>query len=90
MGGMFGPLAILVGAVLYFLPALLIKGYRNAGSVFILNLLLGWTGVAWIIALVWAMKERGGPKLSEMRPCPACRQLIHNAAWKCPHCGTSS
>lgn len=42
--------------VAYFLPALnaLLKRHRNGGAIFVLNLLLGWSGLGWIIALVWS------------------------------------
>lgn len=45
--------------VLYFLPALkaFIKGKRDAWAIFALNLLLGWTFIGWVVALVWALTE---------------------------------
>lgn len=45
--------------VLYFLPtfvAMLTKN-KNVPSIFILNLLLGWTLIGWIIALIWSVKK---------------------------------
>jgi hypothetical protein len=30
---------------------------RDAISISVLNLLLGWTMIGWVIALVWALKE---------------------------------
>ena len=46
------------GFVLYFLPAILAFGRskRDAVSILVLNLFLGWTAMGWIIALVWALK----------------------------------
>ena len=41
---------------LYFAPAI-IAGWRHhhqAASITVLNLLLGWTILGWIIALIWA------------------------------------
>lgn len=38
----------------YFLPAIVGRRKRNAGAIFLLNLLLGWTMIGWIVALVWA------------------------------------
>ena len=46
--------------VIYFLPAVMAYAYdkKNATAIFLLNLLLGWTILGWIIALVWsAMKD---------------------------------
>lgn len=49
--------ALWVGVlILYFLPALVanLKGKKNSGAILVLNLLLGWTGIGWVIALVWS------------------------------------
>jgi len=48
-----------LGFVLYFLPAILafVRSKRDAGAILVLNLLLGWTAIGWVIALVWALKE---------------------------------
>jgi Superinfection immunity protein len=45
--------------VLYFLPAIIAfaRSKRDAVSILVLNLLLGWTAIAWVIALVWALKQ---------------------------------
>lgn len=47
------------GFVLYFLPAIIgfARGKRDAVSILVLNLLLGWTAIGWVIALVWAVKQ---------------------------------
>lgn len=41
---------------LYFLPAVVanLKGKKNSSAILVLNLLLGWTGIGWVIALVWS------------------------------------
>ena len=44
----------LVAAVLYFLPTIIGHGKRDATGIFIVNLLLGWTGIGWFVALLWA------------------------------------
>jgi hypothetical protein len=43
--------------VLYFIPALVAFDRRhcNKASILVLNLLLGWTFVFWVAALVWAL-----------------------------------
>jgi hypothetical protein len=48
---------------IHFLPAFIavVREHRNAGMIFILNLLLGWTVIGWVILLVWAcVGERRG------------------------------
>ena len=48
-------IAVVAGLALYFLPTIVGRDKRNAGAIFTLNLLLGWTLVGWVVALVWAM-----------------------------------
>ena len=59
MDVLFTLVVIAIGGVIYFLPSLMAKGYRNAGAIFTLNLLAGWTFIGWVIAIVWAVKVRG-------------------------------
>ncbi|WP_396189723.1 superinfection immunity protein [Flavobacterium sp.] len=51
----------------YFLPST-VAYYRrdkcgNVNSIFVLNLFLGWTLVGWVIALIWAMKDKPQPQV---------------------------
>ena len=50
---------VIILAGLYFVPWLiaLVDGHRDRAAIFILNLLLGWTIIGWIVALVWAFKK---------------------------------
>ncbi len=43
--------------VMYFAPWLvaLMRRHHNAGAIFVLNLLAGWTFFGWVAAMVWAM-----------------------------------
>ena len=60
---MFSVLVILIlslfGLALYFLPTIIAqqKGHRSLGGIFALNLLLGWSLLGWIGALVWALSN---------------------------------
>ncbi len=46
----------LIPLLLYFLPWMiaLIRGHHNAGAIFLLNLLLGWTLIGWLFAFIWS------------------------------------
>lgn len=48
--------AIFFGLALYFLPWLVARGrdHHQAGAIAMLNLLLGWTVLGWVAALIWA------------------------------------
>ena len=41
---------------LYLLPSLIsfLRRNKNYPAIFLLNLLLGWTGIGWVVALVWS------------------------------------
>jgi hypothetical protein len=47
------------GFVLYFLPSIIAfaRSKRDAVSILVLNLFLGWTAIGWVIALVWALRQ---------------------------------
>jgi hypothetical protein len=43
--------------LLYFLPSIIGHEKRSFAGIFLLNLLLGWTVVGWIVALIWACTD---------------------------------
>ena len=51
---------ILLLVVLYFAPSIiaLARSHHNKLAIFALNLLLGWTGLGWIGALIWSLTRR--------------------------------
>ncbi|WP_300526753.1 superinfection immunity protein [Maricaulis sp.] len=51
-----GPEIVIVSFIIGFLPTLiaLLRGHDNTFAIFLTNLLLGWTGIGWIIALIWS------------------------------------
>ena len=53
LGGVETGIAALV---VFFLPVLiaLLRGHDNTFAIFLTNLLLGRTGIGWIIALIWS------------------------------------
>ena len=54
---LFGGFGFLLA--LYFLPSIIAmaRSKRDALAIFLLNLFLGFTGVGWIVALIWAAKQ---------------------------------
>lgn len=48
-----------VGLAFYFLPWLIAKGreHQNSLAIFWTNALLGWIGIGWIAALLWALTD---------------------------------
>ena len=85
---------ILVMLAVYFVPAMVAasRKHNNLTAIFALNLLLGWTVLGWVAAIVWALTgnitNRGPTPQTHVR-CPDCRELILVGARKCKHCGTA-
>jgi hypothetical protein len=50
-------LLFIIGLFFYFIPTLLAISKKQAGSVFMVNLFLGWSLIGWIIAFVWALRN---------------------------------
>lgn len=48
---------ILFGIFIYFIPTLIAIGKRNFVAILALNLLLGWSIIFWIVALVWSLTK---------------------------------
>jgi hypothetical protein len=49
-----GPEGAIAVLIIGFLPTLiaLLRGHDNSFAIFLTNLLLGWTGIGWLIALI--------------------------------------
>jgi len=80
---------------LYFIPGIIAsrRSHPNATSIFILNLLLGWSLVGWIIALIWAyghianVKEKTLEPIPEIEPKPPYpSDLVSPTKKLCPYC----
>ncbi len=60
--GVIFPISIMLtifalSVAVYFLPTLIALGRQidNVWAVFLVNLLLGWSGIVWVGALVWSV-----------------------------------
>jgi hypothetical protein len=60
-GGSEWILLLLIVIPLYFLPAIVANNRKhpNSGPILVINLLLGWTFLGWVGALVWALSSTG-------------------------------
>jgi len=53
---MFALVAFLCGVAMYFMPAIVAhhRQHVSSGKIFLINLLLGWSVVGWIVCFAWA------------------------------------
>ncbi|SDL97920.1 Superinfection immunity protein [Maricaulis salignorans] len=51
-----GPEGAIAFLIIGFMPTLiaLLRGHDNSFAIFLTNLLLGWTGIGWLVALIWS------------------------------------
>ncbi|WP_294243947.1 superinfection immunity protein [uncultured Chryseobacterium sp.] len=64
---------------LYFIPTFIafIRKKPNPGVIFALNLLLGWTFIGWIGALVWALlNEKDNQQITSLNTTSNIDQLV--------------
>jgi hypothetical protein len=72
-------LIVLVAAV-YSIPSIIARVNGLRSSIYLINLLLGWTVLGWFIALSRALSE------TYERRCPACAAFVDRRARACPYC----
>lgn len=88
---------VVLGLAVYFLPTMIGLRKRNAGAIFALNLLLGWTLVGWVVSLVWALTKEDIPntlvlsantQVTPISTCPTCHASLARTDIFCRSCGT--
>jgi Tfp pilus assembly protein PilV len=49
--------AIISGVLIYFMPSFIAMGRKseNSGWIFLVNLLIGWTCIGWVVAFIWSL-----------------------------------
>jgi Superinfection immunity protein len=72
-------LSFLLLTALYFLPSIMGRDKRDFAGIFLVNLLLGWTLVGWVVAFLWAC---GSDRTAYTQYAPA------GMARFCSRCGT--
>ncbi|MCQ1993544.1 MULTISPECIES: superinfection immunity protein [Pseudomonas] len=56
-------LILAVSFLLYFLPMMIAfnRHHESYSAIFMLNLFLGWTGIVWVVCLIWAFISKPVP-----------------------------
>ena len=79
--------------LLYFLPSIIAHNKRDTTAILLLNFFFGWTGIGWLMALVWACASepssyvRMVPVPVAGRFCCQCGNFAHPGTHFCTACG---
>ena len=79
--------------LLYFLPAIIGRDKRHATGILLFNFFLGWTGIGWIMAFLWACVAEPMPRVHLLpaiaggRFCCRCGSATCSGAHFCTQCG---
>lgn len=63
-------IGIILAVAFYFLPSIIGGSKRNANAIFTLNLLLGWSIIGWVVALIWAISNDAPPVAAAVQAPP--------------------
>lgn len=99
-GNFMGMLFFIVGPALYLLPIYeaTSNDHPSITSIALVNILLGWTLLGWVTALIWSLNKPQAQLMQapntpppapqhDTKACPMCAESILIAAIKCKHCG---
>jgi hypothetical protein len=50
---------LIIGLLFYFIPTITanVREHNNTAAIVVTNLLLGWTVVGWVAALIWSCTD---------------------------------
>ena len=53
----FGLFFMIIGGLLHFIPSVIafLRDHQSKWAILALNVLLGWSGIGWIAALIWSL-----------------------------------
>lgn len=88
-----GVVFIAICIYVYFLPAIVAhkRAHSKFTAIFVLNILMGWTFIGWVVAIVWAYTEDNQVQESSSSSggvwaAEAARRAALPTTKKCPEC----
>ena len=78
----------ILGLGLYFIPSIVGRKAKNSGSIFLVNLLFGWSLIGWVVALIWATSGKKEGVTYKCTKCGLATELPNAVTmFICPNCG---
>jgi CHASE2 domain-containing sensor protein len=64
---------LMIAAAAYLAPAIIaaVRKHPNTGAILAVTLLLGWTGIGWIVAFIWSWTNPATPSVVVVSQAPA-------------------
>jgi hypothetical protein len=64
-GGIIFLFLLVAGIALYFVPSFIAFGrkHHNRGAILMVNILLGWSFIGWVVAFIWSMTNPPPPQV---------------------------
>lgn len=86
-----GLMAVFVFFPLYFLPTFLARNKRRRVPIIVLNILLGWTLLGWVGALIWVLADSPREPIAQPASilCSSCGKYTLAGTQFCSNCGHS-
>lgn len=72
---------LLLYLLIYILPSLIayIRSMHNRNKILLVNMLLGWTVVGWIVSLIWAVSQKQPSVSSNLAADEGWNEVIETA-----------